>query len=873
MKKAALLVLSLLLVASAPTSTLPDPQSLAAEFPPQDYAILSLERRGFDANLAARRIAEDATGVEALRALARAQDFDRAFTALRAIVDRQPRRIPDAFEAMGDALWRFRGNDEKAVRRTAELKQIVADARRILPTLPREDAARAARLFLSVDGEFDPNSRRAAHERLTRFIEEYRGTETAVLAEVDALMPHETMTVDYRANLQGHIDSLHAFAQEHPGTAAGAKALYYEGTEWHGGNTLGILEPRGADPTNRFMRVLAIAKELESGRYPPSEWVKKAPDLVIGFYMPDDSTIPPENVDRLIAGYLEFVRTHLAVDEGHTAQNGVGYIVTSKLAKLFGRKGEPEREAVDRVLSDLERGAPDPPAIRYLRADYYIRNPGKESPAEHRVWVGKAKAALTTLSAEGQGLFHRKALATLASLEFQDREYTSARSHFRKYADSYPQSGWTWLARVRAGQCDNALGDTHAATTAYLDVARLHPDLPLAVVLGHEYAALAYESGGDFEKAVVEHQRALAAWDNDFGLRYTTFISQSTEPGDPFLPRTDTFEVTKISLAPRIAELKRSLSLPGGARLERGRVLLLRKRHSEALTELRRLSEQYPKSGLVPQARELAHRARLERALQRADVERPDADERAAIEELDALVTESNDFAVTAAKIARASLLWKQGNAPAAEVAMSRALTEWHARQRTSTPATDLEKDVAEIRRAIFLPRGGALYGADRWNAFTFPAAPAPFLLVNADVTVKRPDDDPVRVSLVQAFGGDDKALFFDSGEIDFLEQMIYRLGGTRRREPKQIMATPNQPVGDSMQILRLWNKFFHARPGHWGGWEIETYPVITEIEFTNPERTKAAAKVTIGYSGATVELEKEAGKWVAKRLTNQWVT
>ena len=99
------------------------------------------------------------------------------------------------------------------------------------------------------------------------------------------------------------------------------------------------------------------------------------------------------------------------------------------------------------------------------------------------------------------------------------------------------------------------------------------------------------------------------------------------------------------------------------------------------------------------------------------------------------------------------------------------------------------------------------------------------------------------------------------------------KLGGTRRRQPQAIMETPNQPVGDSMQILRLWNKFFHARPGHWGGWETETYPVIREIQFTDIARTKASARVTIGYSGATVELEKEEGRWVAKRLTDRWVT
>ena len=75
------------------------------------------------------------------------------------------------------------------------------------------------------------------------------------------------------------------------------------------------------------------------------------------------------------------------------------------------------------------------------------------------------------------------------------------------------------------------------------------------------------------------------------------------------------------------------------------------------------------------------------------------------------------------------------------------------------------------------------------------------------------------------------------------------------------------------MQILALWNKLFPARPGHWGGWELETHAVVTETEFTNAERTRAGARLTIGYSGATVELEKEGGKWIAKRLTNQWIT
>ena len=78
---------------------------------------------------------------------------------------------------------------------------------------------------------------------------------------------------------------------------------------------------------------------------------------------------------------------------------------------------------------------------------------------------------------------------------------------------------------------------------------------------------------------------------------------------------------------------------------------------------------------------------------------------------------------------------------------------------------------------------------------------------------------------------------------------------------------------GPLSNILALWNKFFPAHPGHWGGWAFLTYPVITEVEFTDAQRTKVAARVTVGYSGATVLLEKEAGKWVAKSLTNRWIT
>ena len=72
---------------------------------------------------------------------------------------------------------------------------------------------------------------------------------------------------------------------------------------------------------------------------------------------------------------------------------------------------------------------------------------------------------------------------------------------------------------------------------------------------------------------------------------------------------------------------------------------------------------------------------------------------------------------------------------------------------------------------------------------------------------------------------------------------------------------------------MSFWNSFFHTRQGHWGGWEVETYPVIHGITFLDDARTRASVPIVVGYSGATVILEKKDGVWVAIRLVNQWVT
>ena len=104
------------------------------------------------------------------------------------------------------------------------------------------------------------------------------------------------------------------------------------------------------------------------------------------------------------------------------------------------------------------------------------------------------------------------------------------------------------------------------------------------------------------------------------------------------------------------------------------------------------------------------------------------------------------------------------------------------------------------------------------------------------------PGGDTLRVTAREPRLAAVKTLFLDADTIAMLDTIVDRLGGAGKRQPAQIMETPNQPIGPSLDILQLFNRFFAARPGHWGGWVFETYPILTQVEFLDAARTRAAA-------------------------------
>ena len=231
-----------------------------AEFPLYDRPVADVQRRGIAAATAAAALTREPDAVETLRLLLEQDRIDDAISVAERILARHPEQAAAAVKAIAAQNYRFRD----AARGYPEASQRLADrARLILPSLPREDAARLARQIMFIEWRRKPTVPGAnpAEDAEHEFTTEYAGTEEALLTEIDVIA--------YRTKLSWEqIGKLDTFARTHPRSVVGAKALFTEGWQLSSNIASNGIEPRGSDPTERFLRVVAIVKELESGVYP-----------------------------------------------------------------------------------------------------------------------------------------------------------------------------------------------------------------------------------------------------------------------------------------------------------------------------------------------------------------------------------------------------------------------------------------------------------------------------------------------------------------------------------------------------------------------------------------------------------------------------
>jgi len=659
--------------------------------------------------------------------------------------------------------------------------------------------------------------------------------------------------------------------RDHPGSVAGAKALYMKGLQLSVNAALTGIEPRNADITWRLLQVLDIVEQLKSGRFPTCEWVDRSLDLVTTFFVSDPVRVP-ENVEGMLAAYYRVAKTYFTVSDSAPLSGGTGRILAQLMAKLFELHGEGF-PGVERTARDLERDSPDPSGAVYLRALLYVARLNSRAlfymgetstidDVERSRMFQNAVEALDSLS-RGQSRYQRKALATLATLYFERLDYSSARDRYQAYLAQFPGSDYAWVAALRIGQCEEGMRNWRAATDAYRRAAAKYRAIPIGAVLGHSAAARMLEGQAQWDRAGDEYQRALAAWDSnedtELALNWV-YVSLQDRP----TAVVKDLLVERASLSRRVEELKSSATTAGGPLLERGRWLLAQQRWSDARAPLEQFLTEYPRSAAIPAARYLAHLARLEHALELANGTDPEAHVSRAIDELESLIRQPYDFVVCAAQLTKASILWKEGRSADADPLMRSALAEWGARQRSQNhvpPKTTLERDVISIRNVVFRPSASGPLGIV--PPVRSQSLPPPFLLVSSQLKVATAAGEIVTVSTSEPLPATENALFVNAEQIALLKEIARKIGGS----------DPKAPLASAAKLATWWNGLFQVGGPAWGSIDVETYPIIFRIEFIDAQRTRAVVSIRTSISeGAAVVVRKEGGTWKVMRVVNRWI-
>jgi hypothetical protein len=126
--------------------------------------------------------------------------------------------------------------------------------------------------------------------------------------------------------------------------------------------------------------------------------------------------------------------------------NGLGYVIGSKMGNLFQLKGD-RPGGIERTLDDLEKAAPDPGAVQLFRALYYARQSTAGPEADRAAMAVKARAALAALAAAKRGTASRLALAYAAAFDYYQRDYARALPEYQQFVTLYPSSSYAPIAR------------------------------------------------------------------------------------------------------------------------------------------------------------------------------------------------------------------------------------------------------------------------------------------------------------------------------------------------------------------------------------------------------------------------------------------
>ena len=245
-------------------------------------------------------------------------------------------------------------------------------------------------------------------------------------------------------------------------------------------------ETGNPDPTETWLEVLAIVRDLESGRYPPGPWVDERRHACLSFSL-YQKLISPSNAARLLEALRLFAVEHETVlAESYNPIVGLVTYTMPALAAFL-----PDGAAVmDRQFTELGRELRDPAAAGYLKARW-LDQVQAPSPSRWRSLRVRRRTKPTCASC-WRPLPPLPATASMPGWRWRIWQIGSpedpasldlAHAHFEEYLRRFGSGPVAALAALRLGHVEQGQGRHGDAATRFAGVARANRNEPMVRVL------------------------------------------------------------------------------------------------------------------------------------------------------------------------------------------------------------------------------------------------------------------------------------------------------------------------------------------------------------------------------------------------------
>jgi tetratricopeptide (TPR) repeat protein len=636
-----------------------------------------------------------------------------------------------------------------------------------------------------------------------------------------------------------------ALAAKHPG--AKASRLGLENALFQLSNV--NLISKDFNSLARLRELAAVATVLTGEQFAGGEGSFKAAEHIASFYISKDIT--PEEAKVMLAAYRVFFIHHFLADALANPAVTIDYYLKSKFTRLHGVLGVP-KEAIDPVvlkeLEEIERKVPEKAPVRCFIA-LYLAGQGR---------IDEAVAIFEELGEKYPDRFYgRKALAAQATLLYAQDKFAEAGELYARYAREHGTSAYAWVAALRAGHARAMTGAFDQATAAWERARAAFPGHPLVSVLVPLSLGRVFEEKGALPEALAQYRAALKAWPLDCDDRLGTPLMGigrvKSRPYDAEIGRDELLEKVSELDRPGIDPAELSLHLKAKRLLEKGDA-------AGAVGRWQEFLKLHPASPLLPEVKAVLGQTLIETALTAPSREQAERS-------LVLAAARGDRFAAFAVDLFRSITdLGMEGGTEVARERLGKAFETWERGTVFEEPKTALHEDVAKIRRQVFRPRDNAFftrgYDPDRWPRYS---------VITPEIDLTFPDGGRETVSLRHSFPEVKGVIYFTRDELSFITKIIDSLGGSKRSKPQSIMALP-KPEGSAKAISKLLNDFIRLTPGHWGGWHLGTYPILTCIRFLDARRTGAIVDFRVRYQGGEAAVERVESGWSRTEVKFTWM-